>query len=83
MLGIYRSRKGPKPLGTVSFEEIEAKAREKLKDYPEAFMYAYGSAGTNSTHRANLRAFQKFGIIPRMLVNNTFRSLEVRIIIPL
>ena len=42
-----------------------------------AFLYAYGSAGTNSTHRANQRAFQKFGIIPRMLVNATRRSLEV------
>jgi len=42
-----------------------------------AFLYAYGSAGTNSTYRANQRAFQKFGIIPRMLVNATHRSLEV------
>jgi isopentenyl diphosphate isomerase/L-lactate dehydrogenase-like FMN-dependent dehydrogenase len=43
-----------------------------------AFLYAYGSAGTNSTYHANQRAFQKFGIIPRMLVNATRRSLEVR-----
>ncbi|EDR13677.1 uncharacterized protein LACBIDRAFT_230911, partial [Laccaria bicolor S238N-H82] len=44
-----------------------------------AFLYAYGSAGTNSTYRANQRAFQKFGIIPRMLVNATRRSLETTI----
>ena len=31
---IYYSRKAPYPLGTVKFEEIEAKAREKLKDIP-------------------------------------------------
>ena len=30
---IYRSRQGPQPLGTVMFEEIEAKAK-RLKDYP-------------------------------------------------
>lgn len=42
-----------------------------------AFMYAGGSAGTNSTYRANLRAFDKYGIIPRMLVNANQRSLEV------
>jgi lactate 2-monooxygenase len=40
-------------------------------------MYAGGSAGTNSTFRANLRAFDKYGIIPRMLVNANQRSLEV------
>jgi lactate 2-monooxygenase len=33
MLQLYASRKGPEPLGTVDFEEIEAKAKEKLKDY--------------------------------------------------
>lgn len=31
---IYRSRKAPQPLGAVVFEEIKAKAKEKLKDYP-------------------------------------------------
>lgn len=31
---IYASRQGPRPLGTVDFEEIKEKAREKLKDYP-------------------------------------------------
>lgn len=31
---IYHSRKAPHPLGSVKFEEIEARAREKLKDIP-------------------------------------------------
>ncbi|KAJ7158350.1 oxidoreductase [Mycena crocata] len=78
-LDIYRGKKGPQPLGTVVFEEIEAKAKEKLKDYPGAFMYAGGSAGTNSTCRGNLRAFNKYAIIPRMLVDATMRSLETTI----
>ena len=43
-----------------------------------AFMYAGGSAGTNSTEHANRAAFSKWGIIPRMLVNATHTSLEVR-----
>jgi hypothetical protein len=34
MVGVYIGRRGPQPLGTVDFEEIEAKAKEKLKDYP-------------------------------------------------
>lgn len=46
--------------------------------YLGAFMYAGGSAGTNSTERANREAFLKWGIIPRMLVNATHTSLEVR-----
>lgn len=33
MLQLYTSRAPPQPLGTVVFEEIEAKAKEKLKDY--------------------------------------------------
>ena len=32
MIEVYRGRRGPQPLGTVAFEEIEEKARKKLKD---------------------------------------------------
>ncbi|KAJ7726536.1 oxidoreductase [Mycena metata] len=78
-LGVYLGRKGTQPLGTVVFDEIEAKAKETLKDYPGAFMYAGGSAGTNSTYRANLRAFEKYRIVPRMLVDATTRNLETTI----
>ncbi|KAJ7601429.1 oxidoreductase [Mycena polygramma] len=79
MRSLYLSRKAPQPLGTVVFDEIEAKAKEALKDYPGAFMYAGGSAGTESTYRANLRAFEKYRIVPRMLVDATTRSLETTI----
>jgi len=34
MADIYRSRKAPHPLGTVSFEEIEALAQRTLAHYP-------------------------------------------------
>lgn len=33
-LNLYVSRKGPDPLGTVDPLQIEALAKEKLKDYP-------------------------------------------------
>ncbi|KAJ7051809.1 oxidoreductase [Mycena amicta] len=79
MLSVYQGRQGPGVLGTVVFEEIEEKAKEKLKDYPGAFLYAGGSAGTNSTYRANLRAFEKYRIVPRMLVDATTRNLETTI----
>ncbi|KAK2465283.1 hypothetical protein APHAL10511_002637 [Amanita phalloides] len=74
---LYTSRQAPVPLGTVSFDDLEAKARETLKDHIGAFNYAYGSAGTNSTEKNNQRAFEKYAIIPRMLANNTIRSLDV------
>ncbi|KAF8635988.1 hypothetical protein AX15_000151 [Amanita polypyramis BW_CC] len=76
-LKVYQSRKGPEPLGTVRFEEIEEKARQALKDHPGSFHYAYGSAGCNSTTRNNLRAFEKYAIIPHMLVDANKRSFEV------
>lgn len=34
MFGIYTSRKGPQPLGTVALDDIEERAKEKLKEYP-------------------------------------------------
>ncbi|KIY52021.1 oxidoreductase [Fistulina hepatica ATCC 64428] len=77
MESIYRSGKPPKPLGTVDFKEIEEMARQKLKDYPGAFLYTFGGAGTNSTRHANRLALDNYKIIPRMLVDSTNRSLEV------
>ncbi|KAF5356689.1 hypothetical protein D9758_013753 [Tetrapyrgos nigripes] len=76
MLDIYIGQQGPQPLGTVVFEEIEEKAREKLKQWPGAFEYAYGSAGTSSTHHANLAALRSLRIVPRMLVPTNIRSLS-------
>jgi lactate 2-monooxygenase len=46
-------------------------------DAVDAFGYTFGSAGTSSTYRDNLKAFKRYKIVPRMLVNATVRSLEV------
>lgn len=43
----------------------------------ENFMYGYGNAGINLTSRANRRAYEKFCITPRMLVDSTIRDLSV------
>ncbi|KAK7031872.1 Fmn dependent [Favolaschia claudopus] len=79
MIEVYRNRQGVPPLGSVVFEELEAKAREKFEEYPGVFMYAGGSAGTNSTYWGNVRAFERYRIVPRMLVDATTRSLETTI----
>lgn len=78
-LKIYQDRKGPQPLGTVVFEEIRAKAEEILKDNRAAWLYVHGSAGISATDKNNTRAFEKYAIIPRMLVDTTARSLETTI----
>ncbi|KAF9068602.1 oxidoreductase [Rhodocollybia butyracea] len=77
MREIYLSAKGPQPLGTVVFEEIEKKAIEKLKGSPGAFLYSGGSAGTWSTYTGNTAGLNKFRIIPRMLVPCNNRDLRV------
>ncbi|KAG9227387.1 hypothetical protein PTI98_010891 [Pleurotus ostreatus] len=77
MIDIYSRRNAYGPiLGTVSPAEIEAKAKEARKEYPGSFMYAGGSAGTNSTYAANLSIFDQYKLIPRMLVDATNRNLQ-------
>lgn len=48
------------------------------KDEDGAYNYVFGSAGLGSTHRANRQAFEKYRIIPRMLVDATVRDISVR-----
>jgi len=53
----------PPFLGTVDAFEIEEKAREKMKNYPESIGYIFGSAGTFKTNKANLEAFDRWKIM--------------------
>ncbi|KAK7444335.1 hypothetical protein VKT23_015347 [Stygiomarasmius scandens] len=75
MISLYVGQKGPQPLGTVVFSEIEQKARKKLAAYPGAFLYAGGSAGTCQTEHANEAYLRSLRIIPRMLKPTNTRSL--------
>jgi lactate 2-monooxygenase len=54
---------------------LEEYARERMD--PEPFWYAAGSAGAGATNRANLAAFDRWRIVPRMLAGATQRSAEV------
>jgi len=55
----------------------EAQARQIL---PEPnFMYIYGAASSESTHRANISAFERYRLRPWMLVQSTRRDLSVEI----
>jgi lactate 2-monooxygenase len=62
---IYREPAGKVSSVPFSFAELEQKAREKLS--PGAFGYVAGGAGAEDTMRANLAAFARHHIVPRML----------------
>ncbi|KAF8308546.1 FMN-dependent alpha-hydroxy acid dehydrogenase [Clavulina sp. PMI_390] len=65
--------------GTVNPDEIEKLAGEKLnKDKDGAFGYVFGSAGLGTTNKANRDAFERWRIIPRMMVDASERDLSVR-----
>lgn len=68
---IYASLRPP-PFSTKSWEWEEA-ARRKLP--LQNFNYVFGSASSCDTYRANLEAFRRYRLRPRMLVNATKRDL--------
>jgi len=57
---------------------LEAHAREALSE--EAFGYVAGGAGAEHTMRANLAAFERWRIVPRMLRDVSDRSLRTSIL---
>ncbi len=66
------------PEWPVAFEDWERAAEEKLD--PGAFGYIAGGAGAESTMRANLDAFQRWRLRPRMLAGNTVRDISVEVL---
>lgn len=78
-ISMYSSRQSP-VLGTVNTaDELEEKFKEKFKEDLGAFWYVAGSAGTDSTCKANRAIFDHWKLIPRMLTDATERSLEVEL----
>ncbi|WP_339235618.1 lactate 2-monooxygenase [Oceanobacillus sp. FSL W7-1281] len=75
---IYATMQNPDPNRfPVIHEEWENLARKKLRDGP--FYYIAGGAGSEITMQANLKAFSKQEIIPRMLRNVDQRDLSVNL----
>jgi lactate 2-monooxygenase len=72
---IYVSGESPWP---ISPEEWEARAAEVLE--PGPFDYIAGGAGSESTMRANLEAFQRRRLRPRMLTGNRERDISVEVL---
>ena len=66
---------GARPRVPVAPEELEAKAVRHMT--PRAAAYIVGSAGTESTARANRAAFERHRIVPRVLRDVSRRDLSV------
>ncbi|MDH6141806.1 lactate 2-monooxygenase [Kitasatospora sp. GP30] len=68
---------GVLPSLPMTFAEWEDRAQGTLS--ASLFSYVAGGAGDESTQRANTAAFQRWGLIPRMLVGATQRQLSVEL----
>lgn len=60
-----------------SFEELELKAKQVLDEKP--FDYVAASAGAEVTARHNVKAFEKWRIVPRMFSDTSSRDLSVEL----
>jgi isopentenyl diphosphate isomerase/L-lactate dehydrogenase-like FMN-dependent dehydrogenase len=56
-------------------ESIERKASEALPDW--VYRYVSAAAGDGRTQRANIAAYSRYGIIPRMMVSPPERDLSI------
>jgi isopentenyl diphosphate isomerase/L-lactate dehydrogenase-like FMN-dependent dehydrogenase len=72
---IYVSGESPWPIAP---EEWETRAAEVLE--PGPFDYIAGGAGSEATMRANLEAFERRRLRPRMLTGNSERDIAVEVL---
>ncbi|MFG2919531.1 alpha-hydroxy-acid oxidizing protein [Kitasatospora sp. NPDC048298] len=68
---------GVLPTMPMAFTELEARASAALA--PSVLSYVAGGAGDESTQRANVAAFDRWGLVPRMMVGASTRDLSVEL----
>ena len=68
---------GVLPSFPMAYAELEARAAQALP--PSVLSYVAGSAGAEHTERANVSAFRRWGLIPRMFVGAAERDLSVEL----
>jgi lactate 2-monooxygenase len=73
-----RGLAGETPGLPIAAAELEAAAREVLS--AEAFGYVAGGAGAELTMEANLRAFERWPIVPRMLRDVSSRDVSTSVL---
>ena len=68
---------GVRPELPMSWAELERRAEQALS--PELWSYVAGGAGDERTQRVNVEAFDRWGLMPRMLVGAAQRDLSVQL----
>lgn len=66
------------PVLTTDMSALEREASTTMT--PESFGYVAGAAGSGSTNRANLAAFDRWRLVPRMLAGCSVRELSTTIL---
>jgi isopentenyl diphosphate isomerase/L-lactate dehydrogenase-like FMN-dependent dehydrogenase len=69
---------GQRPEFTTDLAALEAYAKERMA--PEPFWYAAGAASSGATYRANLAAFDRWRIVPRMLAGAAERTCSTTVL---
>ncbi|WP_405493778.1 lactate 2-monooxygenase [Nocardia sp. NBC_00511] len=73
----FNGLRGVVPTLPVSAAELEARAQAAMP--PSVWSYVAGGAGDERTQRANVTAFERWGLIPRMFVGAKERDLSVEL----
>lgn len=73
----FNGLRGVVPALPVSFAELAERAQAALP--PSVWSYVAGGAGDERTQRANVAAFDRWGVIPRMFVGAEQRDLSVEL----
>src|ERR671919_2181591 len=69
---------GERPTLPIAWAELEERARDQLDE--RAVAYVYGGAGSEDTMRANLEAFRRWRIVPRVLRDLSERDLSTEVL---
>lgn len=78
-LGIYLAGlEGVRPDLPMDYAELARRAEEAMS--PEMWSYVAGGAGDETTQNANVRAFARHGLMPRMLTGAAERDLSVELL---
>jgi lactate 2-monooxygenase len=73
----FRGLSGVRERFPVSFAELERRAHAALPE--DIVSYVAGGAGNEHTQNANVNAFDRWGLVPRMLVGAAKRDLSVNL----
>jgi len=77
-LGIYLAGlEGVRPELPMEFRELTRRAEAAMS--PEIWSYVAGGAGDETTQDANVRAFARYGLMPRMLTGAAQRDVSVEL----